>query len=296
MTPPTTIKTVTVTVTYVPPTTTVPIPTSRVTSVGDGITRTVTTTLVAPVDKRQVLGSPTRSVLVWPTWPWSFPTHPTTIKTVTVTETVLPPTLGGDSSGPPTPTLTVPLDKRQTLGEPTRTVLLPTTLTSEVYVTTTVTYTEIVPTTVRTTVVSESDKYLTTTKVTTATVRYPVTKTITDSETEIDTVTATSTTTYTEIWDVPTTSPVASRSTTTDDGTSRTVPTTLTVPIKERQELGGGAPSFSVSWYGGGTGIPWQTLGIGKRQELGQPTRSFTFDGAVPVATETRSATYFREM
>ena len=94
-------------------------------------------------------------------------------------------------------------------------------------------------------------------------------------------------------YEYPTTTPA---SYTSPGDAARTASTTLVVPIDKRQELGGGSPSYSLSWDGGGTGVPWQTIVKGKRQNLvpGGATRSFTFDGSVPTSSPTLGV--FREM
>lgn len=189
--------------------------------------------LVVPIKNRQVLGSPTREVLTWPTtWPW-FPVPPSS----------------GLTSRTVSGILTVPPEKRQTLGSPTRTVIIgPTSTPDVIYATTTetVTKTQIVPTTIRTTIISESDIYITTTKIstTTASVTQTVTKSIISTATYI-----TTTTLLPGIgW-----------------GTTLTASTTIGFTNKARQELGGGTPTLGISWNDGGDGYSWptRTLAVG---------------------------------
>jgi len=199
--------------------------------------------------KRQSLGSPSRSVdtpepTTSPTsipW-WWWPPPPVTTVTVTIT-TVVPITTairststGDGITRTVTTPLTVPINKRQVLGSPTRTVLVPTTIVSisDIYVTETDTKYVTVPTTV----VSISDiyetetdtKYITvsTTKVTTLVTTLVTTQLSTVIDTITKTIISTTTTTYTE---EPTTSSSAYRVTSSGDGSSISVPTTLPVPI-----------------------------------------------------------------
>jgi len=162
------------------------------------------------------------------------------------------------------------------------------------YITTTVTSieydttTDLISTTDYETVTSDitSDIYFTTTKI--STLNFNITKTETIVSTTTDTVVS-----ITTDYEYPTTTPA---SYTSPGGAARTASTTLVVPINKRQQLGGGTPSYSLSWDGGGTGVPWQTIVKGKRQNLvpGGATRSFTFDGSVPTSSATLGV--FREM
>lgn len=223
-----------------------PTTTARETVTLTATTRTISTPLTVPIGVRQVLGSPSRSV--W--WP-------TTTETVTVTITVYPAppdttTLYTSASDGTTrlttATLSVPIEKRQSLGEITRTVLVSTTIisTSDIYITQTVIHT--------TTIVQSSTKYST---------KYSnFTKTLTSTEFDVSITTdleKATITTCTESGDLTTT---------------RTPAATLTVPVDLDKRQGFGAlPTRSVFTYDG----------VDKRQGFGAlPTRSvYTYDGVV---------------
>lgn len=193
--------------------------TIRETSTRAGSTRTVSTTLTAPVDKRQVLGSPSRSV---PLWPYPIPTsvitpYPAPPPKPTSIPYPGPSSIESGTSKAPTSTLGYPKDKRQSLGPPTRTVLEPTTIVSisDIYVTKTETLTQ----TTLSTVLVPTTEILTTTYVSVST--QSIYKTLVTT----DIVTYTTTT--------------CTESTASDYTTVRTVSTTLTVPLEERQGFGG---------------------------------------------------------
>lgn len=311
---------------------------SHTTAVSSTETSSVTSThkhhhTTPTVDARQVLGSPTRTVPVAPTWSFpGWPWWPQGVVTVTVTKTItqIPDTLTtvsipGPSPFSPTndyytpgvtrtvPALSVPLDRRdpQVLGEPTRTVLLPTPTknphTSRRPVTTwdDIEERQELGSPTRTVLVSPTPDPYPTVTVTITTTYYPtepwhpwptkpsppwwVTTRYPTSDPEPITRTV-----------PPFTVPISQRDPQVLGSPTRTVllpthkphtsrrPVTTWNDVEERQELGD--PTGSVSWYTGGDDGLTATVtlpGPTKRQVLGDPTQSFTWweaDDSEPTA------------
>lgn len=248
------------------------------------------------VDARQVLGSPTRSVApVWsfPGWPW----RSQSIVTVTITETVtqFPDTSTTDDLYTPgvtrtVPVLSVPIDKRepQVLGDPTRTVLLPTPTSTKKP------HTSKKPT--PTWGCDEDEDDVEKRQVLGSPTRTVILPPTPDPYPTI-TVTVTTTVFPTHPWPTKPSPPwwVTTRYPTSDpEPTTRTVPP-LTVPISQRDPQVLGDPTRTVI-LPTPTKKPWPhtskrpvtTWGDAeKRQELGDPTQSITWweaDDSEPTA------------
>ena len=132
-------------------------------------------------------------------------------------------------------------------------------------------------------------EYVITTKQTT--VKVPTTVSIIKTTTDVI-ISVSTTTTCTE--DDGPDYPITSRVTSSGDASTRTVTATLTVPYEKRQVFGGLPPGFTLP--AGVTLIgasPLPTRTYGKRQELGEPSRTFTY--VVPTTTG-RVVTLYRDI